>query len=94
MCVPSQDAQVQGVGRCHNGAMERPERPAPIEIPPARFRLLPFVAGGTAVWLLALLVLLLGDFGTTARDVALAGIALGLPLAWWAHRMDGRLTRR
>ena len=74
--------------------MERPERPAPIEIPPARFRLLPFVAAGTALWLLALLILLLGDFGTTARDVALAGIALGFPLAWWAQRMDRRLTRR
>lgn len=72
--------------------MERPGRPAPIEIPPARFRLLPFVAAGTALWLVALVVLLVGDFGTAARDVAIAGIALGAPLAWWAHRMDRRLT--
>lgn len=71
--------------------MERPERDALIQVPPARFRLLPFVLGGLALWTVALVVLLVADLGTTARDVALAGIAFGGLLAWWAHRMDRRL---
>lgn len=69
----------------------RPERPDLIQVPPARFRMLPFVLAGLALWVVGLVVLLVGDFGTTARDVALAGILLGGPLAWWARRMDSRL---
>lgn len=75
----------------HNGCMETPERPPLIQLPPARFRMLPFVLAGTALWVVALVVLLVAGADSTARDVAIAGIGLGVPLAWWSRRMDARL---
>lgn len=53
--------------------------------------MLPFILAGTALWVVALVVLLVAGADSTARDVAIAGIVLGVPLAWWARRMDARL---
>lgn len=62
-----------------------------VHVPPARVRMLPVILAGMALWIVALAAFLLGDRGATARDVAIAGIALGLPLATWARRMDRHL---
>lgn len=53
--------------------------------------MVPFALAGTALWALALLVINVGDLGTTARDTALAGIATGVLLTLWSHRMDRKL---
>ncbi len=48
------------------------------EIPPARVNLLPIALVGTAVWLVAFVVVAVMDLGTLARDITLTGLGLGV----------------
>ncbi|MDO5494607.1 MAG: hypothetical protein Q4G64_02725 [bacterium] len=61
-------------------------RPMPV----ARVRMVPLALGGLALWAIGLLVILIFDLGTLARDIAIVGAALGLIATAWAERADSR----
>ncbi|NLI19118.1 MAG: DUF2530 domain-containing protein [Actinomycetales bacterium] len=61
------------------------------ELPPARVRLVPITLAGIALWVVALVVFLAVDASASARDTAIAGVALGLLGLAWSRRMDRKL---
>lgn len=59
-------------------------------MPVARVRMVPLALGGLALWAIGLLVILIFDLGTLARDIAIVGTVLGLIATAWAVRADSR----
>lgn len=53
----------------------------------------PIMLGGTALWLGAFIVVLVGDYDTLARDVTVGGVSLGLIGSLWARYFDRRPPR-
>jgi hypothetical protein len=54
-------------------------------------RLVPITLAGIALWVVALVVFLAVDASASARDTAIAGVALGLLGLAWPRRMDRKL---
>nr|NLD40327.1 hypothetical protein [Actinomycetales bacterium] len=63
-------------------------------MPAARVRMLRLSLAGLAAWVVGLVLVLVLDLGTLARDIALTGAALGVLACIWAVRADVRAKAR
>lgn len=63
-------------------------------MPAAKVRMLPISLAGLALWIVGLILVLVLQLGTLARDIALTGAGLGVLAAIWAVQADAKARAR